>query len=157
MIERELAEAKTLRGPVKSGDHPPAIEIAAKRVGVGRETVEIVAKLEKQAPDLAKKVRAGTMAAYAADYELRARQPRPKAKPPTVGELSAAARTAGQSFAKAVAALSKARGEFTFMELWAIWAAIFEVQGYLERMARQHRLPVPETPADLKRLKAKSE
>lgn len=157
-VQREMAETRE-GGPTKIGGahRAPASEVAARRLNVAPSSVEAYAKVAEQAPDLAKKVRAGTLALWAAEQEYRARQPRPKPKPPTVTELSERARTAATAFAKSVAALTKARGDVTFMELWAIWAAIFEVQGYLEQIARQHRLPVPGTPGELKRLKAKSQ
>jgi len=156
LVERELAESES---PRKSGGAhgAQAMEVAAQYVKVHPSAVETYAKVAKEAPDLAKQVRAGTLPLYAAQEQYRARQPRPKPKAPTVAELSERARTAATAFAKAVAALTKARGDVTFMELWAIWAAIFEVQGYLERLAREHRLPVPETPGDLKRLKGKAQ
>jgi hypothetical protein len=157
-IERELAEGK----PVPRGVHglPPsrsASVLAAQKVGISRSSVDEYATLKQEAPDLAKQVRLGHIGITSATVERLARRPHPKPKPPTVADLSERARTAATAFTKSVAALTKARGDLTFMELWAIWAAIFEVQGYLERMARQHRLPVPETPADLKRLKARSQ
>ncbi len=153
-IERELAESPAPRGG--KSHSAPAVDLAAKKVGIAPSSVKEYAVLTKEAPDLAKKVRAGLIGITSATVERMARQPRPKAKPPTVGQLSERARTAAEAFAKAVAALTKARGDVTFMELWAIWAAIFEVQGYLEQIARAHRLPVPETPGDLKRLKGKT-
>jgi hypothetical protein len=149
-IERELAEVPP---PAGGGHSARASEVAAKKVGIGHSSVEEYATLKREAPDLAKRVRQGYIGISSATVERIARQPRPKAKPPTVGQLSERARAAAESFAKSVAALTKARGDVTFMELWAIWAAIFEVQGYLEQIARAHRLPVPETPAELKRLK----
>lgn len=156
LVERELAESES---PRKSGGshRTPAVEVAAQYVRVHPSAVETYAKVVKEAPDLAKQVRAGTLPLYAAQEQYRARQPKPKPKAPTVAELSDRARTAATAFAKSVAALTKARGDMTFMELWAIWAAIFEVQGYLERIAREHRLPVPETPGDLKRLRGKAQ
>ncbi len=154
-IERELGEHETTPRGVSQKPSMAAAELAARKVGIGRSSVEEYATLLKEAPDLAKRVRSGHVGITSATVERIARQPKPKAKPPTVAELSERARAAAQSFAKAVAALTTARGDVTFMELWAIWAAIFEVQGYLERIARQHRLPVPETPGDLKRLKGK--
>ncbi len=153
-IERELAEVPSPHG-VTAKPSVTAVELAARKVGIGRSSVDEYATLKKEAPDLAKQVRLGHIALTSATVERLGRQPRPKPKPPTVAELSERARAAATAFAKAVAALTRARGDVTFMELWAIWAAIFEVQGYLERLAREHRLPVPETPGDLKRLKGK--
>jgi hypothetical protein len=157
IVERELAEKEP---PRKSGGakphRAPALKVAAEYVKVHPSAVETYSRVAKEAPDLAKKVRAGILPLYAAHEQYRARQPQPKRKPPTVKQLSERAHTAATTFAKSVAALTKARGDLTFMELWAIWAAIFEVQGYLEQIARKHQLPVPETPGELKRLKQKA-
>jgi hypothetical protein len=154
-IERELAEAPAPRGG--KSHTAPALELAARKVGIAPSSVHEYVTLTKEAPDLAKQVRLGHIGITSATVERLARRPHPKPKPPTIADLSERARTAATAFAKSVAALTSARGDVTFMELWAIWAAIFEVQGYLERIARQHRLPIPETPGDLKRLKGKAQ
>lgn len=157
LVERELAESETHRKSGAGGSRRgPALKVAAEYVRVHPSAVETYARVVKEAPDLAEKVRSGNLALYGALEQSKARQPKPKPTPPTVTELGERARGSATAFTKSVAALTKARGDVTVMELWAIWAAIFEVQGYLEEIARKHRLPVPETPAELKRLKSKT-
>ncbi len=159
-VERQLAQTEGSHPRVRTegpNNQGAATAVAARRVGIHPTSLAEYGVLAEKAPKMAREVKAGKIAITAAygDY-LASSRPKTKTKPPTLAELSNRARDAAMAFSKAVAALSRARGEFTFMELWAIWAAIFEVQGYLERMAKEHHLPIPETPADLKRLKGKA-
>ena len=132
-----------------------SVKAAAEYVKVHPASVEVYQSMATTAPDLAKEVRSGEKPLWSAHAEMQAREPKPrrKTRAPTDTQLSNRARESGQQFAKAVAALTNARGSLTMMELWSIWAAIFEVQGYLEQIARKHQVAVPESPGDLKRLK----
>ena len=155
--DQTLGEAKSppnSRGAIMAGHRGAATRSAAAHVKVSQAAVEAYERVARETPDLAQKVRGGEMALFTAYDQARARDQHSKPpRVPTTAQLSTRARDAGQHFAKSVAALTNAQGDLTMMELWSIWAAIFEVQGYLEQIARKHQVAVPESPGDLKRLK----
>ena len=158
--DQKLGAAKSppnSRGARMAGHRRTATRSAAAHVRVSPAAVEAYEKVARETPDLAEKVRGGEMALFTAYDQARAREQHAKPpRVPTTAQLSTRARDAGQHFAKSVAALTNAKGDLTMMELWSIWAAIFEVQGYLEQIARKHQVAVPESPGDLKRLKPSS-
>ena len=153
LIEKDMDDHPNIR--VRSqGTRPQSVRSAADYVKVHPVSVEAYAAVANKAPDLAKEVRAGEKPLWTAHREMQAREPKSerRIRIPTKEQLRNRARDAGQHFAKSVASLVDAPGDLTMMDLWSLWAAIYEVEGYLRQISHKHRLKVPDSTEALERL-----
>ena len=153
LIEKDLDPSPNIRGQPQNHT-TKAVTAAAGYVNVHPASVEAYAAVANKAPDLAKKVRAGEKPLWTAHAEMRDREPKPGRgiRVPTKTQLRNRARDAGQHFAKSVASLVDAPGDLTMMDLWSLWAAIYEVEGYLRQISHKHQLTVPDSTEALERL-----